>query len=230
VLEIGSVLIDFDGTACSHDVAEHLLEEFGDPTWPSYDEAWERGEIGAADALKAQAAMLDATTERMLTFALDHCPMDPTFAPFVSWLDSEKVPVAIVSDGFGLYIEPLLRSVGIEDLRVITNTWNGDGGSRLSFRNGHPVCKGCGTCKMRSAISFREAHGSVAFIGEGPSDRFGALYSDLVFAKDQLTEYCKADGVRALAYTDFDDVRRVLESGEPAPGPVAPEICPGWRE
>jgi hypothetical protein len=32
MLPIGSVLVDFDGTACSHGVAEHLLIEFGDPS------------------------------------------------------------------------------------------------------------------------------------------------------------------------------------------------------
>jgi len=227
---IGSVLIDFDGTACSHDVAEHLLEEFGDPSWPSYDEAWERGEIGAAEALVAQAAMLKGTDEEMLAFALDHCPMDPTFEPFVSWLASEGIAASIVSDGFGFYIEPLLRSAGIADLPVVTNTWIAVSASKLAFTNGHAVCRGCGTCKMSAAVRFRETHGSVAFIGEGPSDRFGALYSDVVFAKDELVEYCRIDGVPFQPYVNFDDVRRLLESGEPAPGPVAPSTCPGWRE
>jgi len=31
VLPIAAILVDFDGTACLHDVAEHLLTEFGDP-------------------------------------------------------------------------------------------------------------------------------------------------------------------------------------------------------
>ena len=33
MLPVRSVLVDFDGTACLHDVAEHLMDRFGDPDW-----------------------------------------------------------------------------------------------------------------------------------------------------------------------------------------------------
>jgi len=32
MLQVGSVLIDFDGTACTRDVGVALLEVFGDPS------------------------------------------------------------------------------------------------------------------------------------------------------------------------------------------------------
>jgi 2-hydroxy-3-keto-5-methylthiopentenyl-1-phosphate phosphatase len=223
MLPIGSILVDFDGTACLHDVAEHLLIRFGDPSWPSYDEAWARGEIGAREGIRAQAAMLEGTTDELLTYALAHCPMDPTFAPFVSWAGEHDLPVTLVSDGFGFYIEPLLAAGGIEGIRVITNTWR-DG--EVTFGNGHAECVGCGTCKMRAVL---EAPGPVAFIGEGDSDRFGALYADVVFAKDALVGWCRNDGVPFVPWRDFDDVRGSLEGGRALPGPVAPDRCLGWR-
>ena len=220
---IGSILVDFDGTACLHDVAEHLLMRYGDPSWPSYDEAWARGEIGARDGIGAQAAMLSAPTDELLAYALGHCPIDPTFAPFIGWATEAGLTVTIVSDGFGFYIEPLLRAAGIDDIRVITNTWS-DG--EMSFPNGHGICLGCGTCKMRAVL---EAAGPVAFVGEGDSDRFGALYADLVFAKDALVDWCRWDGVPFVPWKDFDDVRSRLETNDRLPGPVAPDPCPGWR-
>ncbi len=132
MLPIGSVIVDFDGTACLHDVAEHLLIEFGDPSWPEVDEAWERGELDSRRVIEAQAAMLDAPLERMVAFALEHCEIDPTFPPFVRWLEDGDVDVAVASDGFGFYIAPLLAAAGLERVRVITNTWspNGTCGSR----------------------------------------------------------------------------------------------------
>ena len=54
MLPVRSVLVDFDGTACLHDVAEHLMDRFGDADWRSYDEAWERGEIDTRAAIRAQ--------------------------------------------------------------------------------------------------------------------------------------------------------------------------------
>jgi 2-hydroxy-3-keto-5-methylthiopentenyl-1-phosphate phosphatase len=230
VLPVGSVIVDFDGTACSHDVAEHLLVEFGDPTWPEYDEAWLRGELDSRRVITAQAAMLDAPVERMIAFALEHCPIEATFPAFVRWLESHGVDVAVASDGFGFYIPPLLEAAGLDHVRVITNTWidGADGDGPIRYENGHPECLGCGTCKMNAVLEAR-ARGPVAFVGEGQSDRYGALYADVAFAKDVLVDIARADGVPFEPWTTFDDVRARLETIDAAPGPVGADRCPGWR-
>jgi 2,3-diketo-5-methylthio-1-phosphopentane phosphatase len=228
VLPIGSVLVDFDGTACLHDVAEHLLIEFGDPSWREFDDAELRGEVGARECLIAQAAMLEEPFDRLLAFAVAHCPIDPTFPPFARWLAEHDIPVTLVSDGFGFYIPPILHAAGLDHLRVMTNSWSADGDRRIDFANGHPECIGCGTCKMNAVLSAR-ARGPVVFVGEGQSDRYGALYSDVVFAKDRLVEIAARDGVRFEPWDTFDDVRTRLEALEVIPGPVGGERCPGWR-
>jgi 2-hydroxy-3-keto-5-methylthiopentenyl-1-phosphate phosphatase len=225
------VLVDFDGTACSHDVAEHLLIAFGDPSWPEYDEAVDRGELPLREAILIQNRLLHADHDTMLAYALEHCPLDPTFASFCGWLADRDIPVAVVSDGFGFYIEPLMEAAGLGHLTVLANEQLWDAGGMpagVTFAHAHPECVGCGTCKMRAVTMYREAHGPVAFIGEGQSDRYGALYADVVFAKDALPGYCEADGVPYLPWEDFGDVRATLEAIEAAPGPVAPLVCPGW--
>jgi 2-hydroxy-3-keto-5-methylthiopentenyl-1-phosphate phosphatase len=227
MLPVRSVLVDFDGTASPHDVAEHVLEEFARGDWRALDEALDRGEAGTYDVIRAQAEMLDAPDDDLVAFATTHCAVDPTFAPFVRWLRAFDVPTTIVSDGFGFYIPPMLAAVGLDDVPVITNTWSPNGGPRMSFDNGHPECVGCGTCKMRAVLDAR-VHGPVAFVGEGTSDRYAALYADVVFAKDVLVRHCEADSVRYLPWNDFDDVREALGTLEVVPGPVAPVRCPGW--
>jgi 2,3-diketo-5-methylthio-1-phosphopentane phosphatase len=229
VLDIGAILVDFDGTACAVDASEALLEEFGDPTWPEWDEAVDRGEVGLREAATRQASMLTGTRDEMIGFALDHCPLDPTFEPFVGWVEHRGLALTVVSDGFGFYVRPILEAAGLSRLSVMTNDLILDrAGPRLLHPHGNPECVGCGTCKMLAVQRARES-GPVVFIGEGQSDRYGALYSDLVFAKDALVEICRADGVRFLPWSDFDDVRRALEGSRELPGPVAPSRCPGWR-
>ena len=194
-MRAGAILVDFDGTACRHDVAEHLLRRFADPSWEDLDRAWERGEADSRGVISQQSAMLREPVDVLIAYARAHCPIDPTLGPFVEWARSLGVPVTIVSDGFGFYIEPLLEAAGIDGVRVITNAWR-DG--EITFPNGHEVCIGCGTCKMRAVVEARGANGPVAFVGEGMSDRYGALYADVTFAKDVLVDICRRDGVPSV--------------------------------
>src|SRR2546430_505055 len=82
------------------------------------------------------------------------------------------------------------------------------GGPAAGFRfgNAHPECVGCGTCKMQ-IVQRSRANGPVAFVGEGHTDRYGALFADVVFAKKDLPGICRADGVPFIAWETFDDVR-----------------------
>ena len=139
--------------------------------------------------------------------------------------------MTVASDGFGFYIGPLLAAHGVDGLSVVTNEqrWNDRGyPDGMRFVGAHPECVGCGTCKLQAVARARAAHGPVAFVGEGPSDRYGALYADVTFAKDALVAICRADGVPFLPWNDFDDVRGALQNLEALPGPVAPLQCPGW--
>lgn len=224
-----ALVIDFDGTACLQDVSEELLIVSGDPGWPELDDAVDRGEIGLREAAGRQSAMLSGSREEMLAYALEHAELDPTFPPFVAWAEERGLPLALVSDGFAFYIGPILEAAGLGHLEVVTNELVFDGrGPELRHPNGHPECVGCGTCKMLAVRRFQASHGPVAFVGEGQSDRYGALYADVVFAKLGLVKICEADGVPYRPWETFDDVRADLEALEALPGPVAPVACPGW--
>lgn len=227
---VGALLVDFDGTVCLQDVSEMLLDAFGERGWERFDEAVDRGEMGLREALAEQAAMLRGSRDEMLRFALDHAELDPTFLPLVAWADGMGLPITVASDGFAFYIRPLLETVGLGHLEVVTNELVLDGAPpSLRHPNGHPECIGCGTCKMLAAVRLRERYGPVAFVGEGQSDRYGAMYADVVFAKHALVPICEQDGVPFVPWETFDDVRNALEGGPSLVGPVGGTRCVGWR-
>jgi 2-hydroxy-3-keto-5-methylthiopentenyl-1-phosphate phosphatase len=230
MLAVKALLVDFDGTACLQDVSELLLEAFGEPGWKRFDDAVDRGEMGLREAADHQVAMLHGSRDEMLAFALERAELAPTFAPFVAWAKVRDLPLVLASDGFAFYIRQILEGAGLGHLEVVTNEFvSDDGDASLRHPNGHPECIGCGTCKMLAAQRLRERHGPVAFVGEGQSDRYGALYSDIVFAKDALVEICEQDGVPYLPWDTFDDVKGALERIERLPGLVGGVRCPGWR-
>lgn len=223
-------MIDFDGTICPHDVSEEILARFATPEWWEIDLEFQRGEIGSRECLVRQGRLLSGGKNAMLEFALEHFALDPSFAPFARWARQSGIEVVVATDGFGFYVEPMLRAAGVEGLTVYTNdSTPGDGQpATFSFPNAHPICVGCGTCKMLVVRRSRERSGPVAFVGEGHSDRFGALYADLVFAKKHLVDICKQDGISFKPWDTFDDVRLGLEETGGLPGPGEPENCPGW--
>ena len=225
-----AILCDFDGTIVEQDVSEELLASHGDPSWKEIDDEFTRGEIGSRECATRQVALLSGTAEELTGEALRRYHVDPTFAPFVAWCRERGIEVSIVSDGFGFYIEAMLRAAGIENVPVLTNRTVFDGGApRLEFPFAHPECVGCGTCKRNAVLDARKDLGSpVAFVGEGHTDRYGALYADLVFAKKHLPGLCDEMGIPYVTWETFDDIRMALEVGVEALTRPAPDRCPGW--
>src|SRR2546422_5856220 len=99
MLPVRAVLVDFDGTASLDDVSEVLLQEFGDPGWPLYDELVDRGEMGLREAGRHQSAMLSGGGGEMLALPPHPGRPDPTFPPFVGWAGGTALAVTPGSDG-----------------------------------------------------------------------------------------------------------------------------------
>jgi 2-hydroxy-3-keto-5-methylthiopentenyl-1-phosphate phosphatase len=105
MLPVGAIVVDFDGTVCLHDVGVDMLARFGsdgsrDGDLDGIDRAFEGG-AGLRDVILAEAATLRADDEELIAFALEHCPLDPTFAGFAAWAADEGVLLTVVSDGSG---------------------------------------------------------------------------------------------------------------------------------
>ena len=232
MLAVKALLVDFDGTACLQDVSELLLDAFGEPGWERFDDAVDTGEMGLREAARAPGrdAARIARGDARVRARTRRARADVRAVRRVG-ARSGSLPLVLASDGFAFYIRPILERAGLGHLEVVTNELvDAEGGWTLRHPNGHPECIGCGTCKMLAAQRLRERHGPVAFVGEGQSDRYGALYSDIVFAKDALVRDLRA-GRRAVPAVG--DVRRRAggaRDGGRAPGPRRhPNAVPDGR-
>ena len=119
---------------------------------PTTRAGWDRAAL-----MELEMALVDAPSAALLATAAAQ-PHDPGFVPFVRRAQAAGIPVEIVSDGFGFFIEPALEALGVGELPVITarTTFEGRRAS-IAFPNGHPTCFVCGTCKRNRVLEHQAA-------------------------------------------------------------------------
>jgi 2,3-diketo-5-methylthio-1-phosphopentane phosphatase len=202
---------DFDGTVALEDVGNRFFRTFTtDPAaWQAIIDEWFAGTLGGREVLARECALVDVDEERLASFVRQH-HLDPAFAPFVAAARAAGDEVTIASDGLLLYIRRLLDAHGLANVQARSNDARFVE-HRLEPSFGTPPgegCGGCGTCKGAVIESLAPGFARVVFIGDGLSDRCAAPRADVVYAKDDLMEFCLAHGIAAQPFRTFEDVAR----------------------
>jgi 2,3-diketo-5-methylthio-1-phosphopentane phosphatase len=231
-----SILVDYDGTIALTDVSDTLMAAFVTAEWEARAAEYDAGLTGSRRLMEWEVGLISADAGELRGLAAIQ-PHDPGFGPLVRTAGAAGIPVEVVSDGFGFFIPPALAALGVPDVTVVTadTTFDPDTGrARIAFPNGHPACFVCGTCKRTRVFAHQAAGRTVAFIGDGPSDRYAAGYSDIVFAKHALVALCVENGWPFRRWTDFAEIDAWLgdtigawrADSRSLPGPVRrPYFC-----
>ncbi len=236
-----AILVDYDGTIALTDVSDTVMAEFVHGDWESEVAAYDAGLSGSRRLMTLEMSMVEADPVALFTTAATQ-PHDAGFVPFVRRAQAAGIPVEVVSDGFGFFIEPALVALGVPEIPVVTaRTTFADGRAAIAYPNGHPSCFVCGTCKRQRVLEHQAAGRAVVFIGDGESDRYAAGYADVVFAKRSLVRICIEAGWAYHRWTEFHEIetwlaealKRWAEDPTTLPGPVARPIFCGpeaWGE
>ena len=216
------VLSDFDGTISRHDTGLAMMTRLQlAPAW-ELEERWRAGEIGSAECLARQWAMVVLREEELLSL-LDSMPLDETFPAFVDLCRERGAGLVVLSDGLDLYVDRMLGRLGLrtssrpetlppldECLATYANhaEWT-PAGVRVTFPGAERDCDDCGTCKTARLRALRPGYRRVLYLGDGYSDMCAARHADLRFAKHHLADYCRE---RGLAYYPFEDFAEVIEA------------------
>jgi 2,3-diketo-5-methylthio-1-phosphopentane phosphatase len=219
-------VLDFDGTVVTRDLSTEVVEAFAGEGWRGVERDYRAGRLTIRDWVERMAALLPDDREGLLDFAMRSFEGRPGLAGFVGWARARRCPVAVASDGFGFYIEPILEALGLRGLSVYRNTVSFGVPPRAVVRHPHPSCRVCGTCKALRVHELRAAGARVVFVGDGSNDRFGASQADAIFARDRLASQCDAHGLRYYPWDSFLDVRSTVEEGLQFTGPGAKSLCP----
>jgi 2-hydroxy-3-keto-5-methylthiopentenyl-1-phosphate phosphatase len=201
------VITDFDGTLCTVDMGNRILNHFTRDGWQGIDDAYLRGDIGSKSAYTQIAPFLKGTPEEMADYARRHGGIDPYFGEFLRFAGDCGIDIQIVSDGLDLYIEAILAESGYDDIPFISNSLlYGDDVFSLAFPAFDGFCGRCGTCKRSVVEDRRKNYDTIIYIGDGHSDVCPSGYADLVFAKGFLLGKCREKGTACVPFENFGDV------------------------
>jgi 2-hydroxy-3-keto-5-methylthiopentenyl-1-phosphate phosphatase len=193
-------------------VSDTLMAEFVTADWETYVAAYDAGIVGSRKLMHWEVGLITADPAQLMAKAAAQ-PHDPGFVGFAEAARDAGIPVEVVSDGFGFFIEPALATLGVPWIPVVTADTRFDGPvPTIAFPNGNPECFVCGTCKRNRVLAHQAAGRQVVFIGDGESDRYAAGYADVVFAKDSLAQFCLDRGWPFEPWTAFSEIHRWLDS------------------
>ena len=206
-----AVLTDFDGTITRTDIAEAILEEFAPVEWWEIEELHRARKIGTRESLARQFALMRTPEADILRFVDATAEVDATFREFVSFCRRRGLLLEIVSEGLDIYVRHLLRKWDL-DVPVRTNRAIFDEGRvRIEYPWADATCTLCGTCKLLRLFELRSEGYRTAYVGDGHSDLCPAFEADLLFAKAELADLCRAEQIEFVPFDRFSDVQRRLE-------------------
>jgi len=201
------ILCDFDGTVCTVDMGNEVLNRFSGEGWEEIDRAYCSGDIGSKNAYTQVTSLFRGTKMQLLEFVRNRERLDPHFPAFYAYCRERGFDLKIVSDGLDIYINEILRKNNLEEIEYYTNvaTFHND---RLciDFPRMNKDCEKCGTCKNGILNQYRGAYETIIYVGDGHSDFCPSKDADLVFAKGILHKKCVEDGRTCEYYESFKDV------------------------
>lgn len=199
---------DFDGTISRQDTVDTVLSRHAPPDWEAIEEEWKQGQIGSAECMQRQIALLNGDLDT-LNATLDGIEIDASFEAFVDFCHQSAIDITIVSDGVDYFIQRILGRVGLSHLPVIANHLvKTETGFALATPYADRKCvSGAGVCKCRLVEGSTEPR---IYVGDGRSDFCVSEEPEIVFAKSSLASYCAMHAIPFISYEDFSDVAMAL--------------------
>jgi 2,3-diketo-5-methylthio-1-phosphopentane phosphatase len=216
-----AVLCDFDGTVAQDDVGDLLFRTFAqNGEAQEAIEQWMRGEISSRECLEREAAAARCGPDELHEFIYAR-RLDPYFKDFHDFARRRGIEVVVLSDGLDYYIEQILLRNGLGSidffanrLRIVNDTM------KVEFPwYDMLACTECGCCKTHHLFRYRQEGYYIVYVGNGLSDRCPCESADLVLAKGELLDHCRANNIGAVEFRNFRDVERevlkrlVLDAG-----------------
>jgi 2,3-diketo-5-methylthio-1-phosphopentane phosphatase len=216
------IFTDFDGTITRTDIGDAMFKKFGngEKCAEAFRESLE-GRIPAQESWRRSCETVKSLSRS--TFASFVAPqeIDPGFHVFAEYCAACSIAINILSDGFDVYIDQILRREELNYLQVYSNqlVFEPDGKISPRFPYTDAECVECANCKRNHLLTKSGDDQVIVYIGNGHSDQCPVRYADIVFAKTSLLSYCERENITYHRFETFHDVlakfRMIVEGERP---------------
>ena len=200
-------LTDFDDTAAVQNVAELLLNRFGDPSWTDVRQQFRDGVMNLKEYQEITFRNIRADRSAMQHYVREHATLRPYFNELHYFCRSHDIPLAVVSQGLDFYISALLEREGFRDVPIYAvNTSFDQGRISYHYHHAYPGRESQGNSKALIVEQYQKQGYYVVFAGDGASDQEASQQADLVFAHRTLARFCETEGIDYKPFRDFKPI------------------------
>ena len=205
------IVVDFDGTITEHDTLVDIVQSHAPDVFWQLEDDLEAGRITLHECIEREFAAVRGEHDQIVAEALAGARVRRGFAEFAAAARAGGHRLVVVSSGFESIIRPVLEQAGVAEVEVVAHEVRfSPQGSTVEFRHGED-CEVCGQeCKRSVVHSLDGGGGDVVYIGDGFSDRCGAMAADRVFARRELARYLSDEGIAFEPFDDFVEIGAAL--------------------
>jgi len=205
------IFCDFDGTITKEDTLNKFLHVYADKKWLEIEELWIEGKIGSKECIEEQLKLVPKISEEELESFIGKIEIDDSFQNFYQYVQQQNIEFTVLSDGFDYFINKIFDKYKIKNVKIFCNKLIINNGVFIpEFPHYYASCKNhSGVCKCK----FIDCNGNdekSLYIGDGLSDVCVSSKVDLLFAKDNLLEYCKFNKIEHFDFNNFSGIKEFL--------------------
>ncbi len=207
------IVVDFDGTITEHDTLVAIVQSHAPDVFWQLEDDLDAGRITLHECIEREFAAVRGEHDAIVAEALAGARLRRGFTEFAAAARAAGHRLVVVSSGFESIIRPVLEQAGVHGVEVVAHEVRfSPGGSTIEFRHGED-CEVCGQECKRSVVRELNGGGDVVYIGDGFSDRCGAMAADRIFARRELARYLRDEGVAFEPFEDFVEIGSALGLG-----------------
>jgi len=207
------IFSDFDGTITKKDIGDDIFIQFG-KFEPLHSWLLD-GKIDIFNYWNELFKTLNGSfTNENLENYLKEVEIDESFVDFANFCKMSNINLSIVSDGFDVYIKPILERVNLDWISLYSNRMLLNSNTYIpDFYgvNDSCSCKSA-SCKRNTLITRTPENAVLVYIGDGYSDYCPAEHCDIIFAKKNLAAYCNENKIPHYNFKNFSDILFILKN------------------